>query len=74
MLVDAKQVVDDLRESLESDIDAKALERSITLTLGDLVREGSTVTTQCSGFGTGDKACALSAAAVALAARGYTKG
>jgi hypothetical protein len=41
-------------------------------TLADAIREGSTVTAQEFGWGAGDKACALSAAAVAATARGYS--
>jgi hypothetical protein len=40
-------------------------------TLADAMREGSTVTTQEYGWGSGGNACALSAARLAARARGY---
>lgn len=40
-------------------------------TLADAIREGSQVTTQTYGWGSGDTACALSAARLAAKARGY---
>lgn len=39
-------------------------------TLADAIREGSKVTTQAYNWGSGDSACALSAAAVGARARG----
>jgi hypothetical protein len=51
------------------DIDTSALteieERVIlSVSLGDLIRRGSTETTQADGWGSGGEACALSAAAL----------
>lgn len=40
-------------------------------TLADAIREGSTVTGQAYGWGSGANACALSAARLAARARGY---
>lgn len=40
-------------------------------TLADAIREGSTVTTQEYNWGSGDRACALSAGSIAATARGY---
>lgn len=42
-------------------------------TLADAIREGSTVSTQEYGWGAGETACALSAACISGAARGYVK-
>ena len=39
--------------------------------LSDAIREGSTVSGQAYGWQDGDNACALSAAAISLTARGY---
>jgi len=47
------------------------LEVMTSYTLADAMREGSTVTTQEYGWGTGENACALSAARLAARARGY---
>lgn len=44
------------------------LEKLTTLTLPDLIRAGCTVTTQAVGWGEGEKACTLTAAALALEA------
>jgi hypothetical protein len=41
------------------------------VTLADAIREGSLVTTQEHGWGSGENACALSAARLAARARGY---
>lgn len=40
-------------------------------TLADAIREGSLITSQANGWGTGERACALSAARLAARARGY---
>lgn len=42
-------------------------------TLADAMREGSTVSTQAYDWGGGDRACALSAACISAASRGYIK-
>lgn len=68
----------ELREALELDESTKALLGKIELgvvagyTLADAIREGSSVTEQATGWGDGEsKACALTAAATAVKARGY---
>jgi hypothetical protein len=50
--------------------EARELERSVTLTFGDLIREGSQSTTQAFGWGNGETACAVSAAYLAAKSRG----
>ena len=42
-------------------------------TLADAMREGSRVSKQYAGWGGGEYACALSAAAIAAKARGYAE-
>lgn len=62
--------VDQLRREL-GEIE---LEVTTGYTLADAIREGCTVTEQMIGdFGSGQKACALSAAYIAAQARGYIK-
>jgi hypothetical protein len=56
-----------LRESL-----AEIEEKVVTgYTLADAMREGSTVSEQEYNWGSGERACALSAATIAATARGY---
>ena len=59
--------VDHLKETLAE------IEEKVTLgyTLADAMREGSTVSEQSYDWGSGERACALSAAAIAATARGY---
>ena len=47
------------------------LDVTTSYTLADAIREGSTVTTQPVGWGSGFEACALSAGVIAARARGY---
>jgi hypothetical protein len=64
--------VDELRAIIPDlgDIELKTME----YTLADAIREGSMVTKQAiGGFGDGHEACAMSAAVIAAAARGYIK-
>lgn len=70
----------ELRENLAVDLDedTKALLGEIDMkvrtgyTLADAIREGSTVSKQeVGGWGNGETACALTAAAIAAKARGY---
>lgn len=49
------------------------LDVTTSYTLADAIREGSTVTTQPVGWGSGFEACALSAGVIAARARGYVK-
>lgn len=58
------------------DIDTAALaeieEQVVTgISLGDLIRRGSTTTIQADGWGSGGEACALSAAALEAKGLGY---
>lgn len=50
---------------------AMELQVMTSYTLSDAMREGSTVTAQEFGWGSGATACALSAARLAARARGY---
>jgi hypothetical protein len=70
----------ELRSNLAADLDedTKALLGEIDMkvrtgyTLADAIREGSTVSRQeVGGWGNGESACALTAAAIAAKARGY---
>jgi hypothetical protein len=59
-------------EHLRDDL-AKIEEAVVTgYTLADAIREGSSVTTQEHGWGSGETACALSAGSIAATARGYS--
>jgi hypothetical protein len=58
-------------ELLAQQIDAISLEVATSYTLADAIREGSTVTEQAYSWGSGNSACALSAAAIAARVRGY---
>ena len=44
----------------------QAISKPTGLRLPDLIREGSAFTVQCNGWGKGERACAMSAAALAL--------
>lgn len=60
---------------LEKQVDDASLEKSMSYTLSDAIREGSTVTGQMRGNWTdetGDNVCAMSAAVLALRARHLT--
>jgi len=61
----------ELSEQLRAELGA--IELSVSeYTLADAIREGSTVTThEQAGWGTGESACALTAALVAAKARNY---
>lgn len=54
-----------------TELQAKELEVLTSYTLADAIREGSSVTNQAYGWGSGGNACALSAARLAAKARGY---
>lgn len=56
-------------ESIAKDV-ADTLPSVAAPTLGDLIRLGSRHTTQVGNWGSGDKACALSAAALAARSLG----
>lgn len=60
-------------ETLRSMLGAIELDVVTSYTLADAIREGGTVTTQAYNWGSGDTACALSAARIAATARGYIK-
>lgn len=55
-------------ESIVTDEQAAELERATTVTLGDLVRLGSSHTAQAFNWGKGGDACALSAGALGFEA------
>lgn len=66
----AQEKVDELKGIIDA-TEAKELER-LNYRLSDAIREGSQVTKQAVGsWGTGESACALSAAALAAKARGF---
>ena len=77
MTSSTKTPVEKLREriarELADEIDAIGLDVATSYTLADAIREGSTVTRQPVGWGSGDNACAMSAAVIAGRARGYIK-
>lgn len=60
----------ELNESLKKELGEIEL-RTMEYTLADAIREGSTVSNQAYDWGTGDTACALTAAVIAAKARGY---
>lgn len=58
--------LNDLKKSL-GEIELKVMTEGVTL--ATLIREGSRVTEKSIGWGVGENACAMSAAAIALTAR-----
>lgn len=60
----------ELSEELMAELGAIEL-NTMQYTLADAIREGSRHTTQATGWGDGETACALSAAAIGAKARGY---
>jgi phage gp29-like protein len=64
-----QQKVDELKEILKA-TEVKELE-DMKFTLADAIREGSSITEQAHGWGTGENACALHAAVISAKARGY---
>jgi len=62
-----EQKIDELKAELAG-IEEQVLMRP--LTLADVMREGSKITTQAVGWGDGENACALHAAAISASARG----
>jgi uridine phosphorylase len=65
-----EQVVEKIKEQVISVDEAKELARSTEYRLSDAIREGAQVTLHAIGWGAGEQACALSAAALAAKARG----
>lgn len=62
----------DPTEQLKAELGEIELEVTTGYTLADAIREGSSVTKQAVGsWGTGETACALSAALISAKARGY---
>lgn len=72
MIHNLEHKVDELKEALD-EIEMGVLTQGYTL--ADAIREGSSVTTQYRGWysADGEQACALSAAYIALQARGLIK-
>lgn len=62
-----EQKIDELKAELAG-IEEEVMMRP--LTLADVMREGSKITTQAFNWGNGDTACALHAAAISASARG----
>lgn len=65
--------VERLSTQLEQELGQIEINVLTNYTLADAIREGSTVSRQEYDWGSGDSACALSAAAISAAARGYVK-
>jgi len=65
--------VAELSEQIKNDLGGIEMNVIGNYTLADAMREGSTVTDQAVGWGTGDNACALSSAFISAKARGYVK-
>lgn len=65
-----EEVISDIKTQIESLMEADALQRSTEYRLSDAIREGASQTTHYAGWGSGENACALSAAALAMKARG----
>lgn len=63
--------LDEKVDELKAVIDEIGLDVATSYTLADAIREGSSVTTKECGWGTGETACALTAATIAAKARGY---
>jgi hypothetical protein len=65
-------VVELIKEKInDAPVSDADLERMLEFRLSDAMREGSSVTEQAFTWGAGTKACALSAAAISMRARGY---
>lgn len=60
-----QDVIDRIAEQVDN------VEKIGTYTLADAIREGSSFTEKANGWGTGEQACALHAAALAAKTRGY---
>jgi hypothetical protein len=64
--------IDEAVERIREDLNVIGDRVLKNVTLGDLIREGSSKTTQSYTWGDGESACALSAAYLAARARGLT--
>ncbi len=66
-------VIDEKIEELKNLQELGEIELNVlgNYTIADAIREGSMVTTQAFNWGTGENACAMSAAVLAARARGY---
>jgi len=64
----------ELRMELENDLGEIEMGVLTSYKLSDAIREGSLVSTQEFGWGTGDTACALTAAIIGAKSRGYQVG
>ena len=64
-------VIDAKVPELEEQLEVLSLEKAMTYSLADAIREGSTVTNQCTGAWANAKGevCALSSALIAVKAR-----
>jgi hypothetical protein len=65
-----EEVIADIKTEIDRMMEADALARSTEYRLSDAIREGASQTTHYAGWGAGENACALSAAALAAKARG----
>lgn len=68
-----KEKAQELDELLKADLGAIEVDVVTSYTLADAIREGCLVTEKETGWGNGDRACALSAAVVAATRRGYVE-
>jgi hypothetical protein len=65
--------IDEKVNELKKTIDEIGMSVYTGYTLADAIREGSTVSKQSYDWGNGETACALTAAVISAAARGYVK-
>lgn len=63
--------LDEKADELRATIDEIGMQVLTGYTLADAIREGSKVSDQAYTWGTGDTACALTAAVIAARARGF---
>ena len=67
-----REKADELTDVLKAELGGIELDVLSNYTIADAIREGSKVSDQAHDWGTGDTACAISAAYIAAEARGYT--
>lgn len=65
--------VEKLEAILSAEDQAEIEAKATAFTLADAIREGGTVSSQAYNWGSGENACALSAAAISCVARGLAK-
>jgi hypothetical protein len=65
--------IDEKAKELADSIDMIGLEVLTGYTLADAIRDGSSVSNQAYDWGTGETACALTAAVIGAKSRGYVE-